>query len=170
LLFRNGPGERLFSVNVFLVVGRFRGHQGVPMIRNGQHDRVDVGSGHHFAVIVVRFAILVLVMAVDPVESGLQMVFVQVAGGDDVAILELEKFAGVAGTLHAPTDDSQCHALRRSGFVTPAEGTGGDDRRHGNRRAGRGDKSATADSSFGGGGFHSEIITPDSRRQIQYKN
>ena len=85
LLLGDGAGQRFLAVDVLLVLGGFGGDQGVPIVRHGQHDGVDVLAGHHLAVIVVGLAVLVLVVAVDLVQGLLEMVLVQVAGGDDLA-------------------------------------------------------------------------------------
>ena len=53
LLLGNGAGERFLAVDVLLVLGGFGGDQGVPIVRHGEHDGVNVLAGHHFAVIVV---------------------------------------------------------------------------------------------------------------------
>src|SRR5712671_2965487 len=113
-------------------------------------------------------AILVSVMTVHPVERRLQMLLIQVAGGHHLAVLKLQKFTRVARTLHAPTNHSQGDAFGGGRLVAAPEGAGRNNRGQGNRCTGRGEKSATADSSFGGGGFHSVFMTPDSRLQIQY--
>ena len=102
LLLGNGAGQRFLAVNVLLVPGGFDGDQGMPMVRHGQHHGVNVLARHHLAVIVVGLAVLVLVMAVDLVQRLLEMVLVQVAGGDDLAVFHAQKRLRVAGALHAP--------------------------------------------------------------------
>ena len=81
LLFGDGAGQRLLAVNVLLVPGGLDGHQGVPMVRHGQHDGINVGPRHQFAVIVVSLAALVLVMLVDLADQVFEVVLVHVAGG-----------------------------------------------------------------------------------------
>ncbi len=49
LLLADGAGERFFAVDVFLAIGGRRGKQGMPLVRNGDHDGVDVVAGDHFA-------------------------------------------------------------------------------------------------------------------------
>ena len=83
----NGAGERLFAVDVFLAGGGFGGDDGVPVIGDGDHDGVDVVAREKLAVVVVGGAVLVAVLAVDGVERHLQAVLVDVAGGDDLAVV-----------------------------------------------------------------------------------
>ena len=105
----------------------------MPMIRHGQHDGINVLAGHHLAVIVVGLAVLVLVVAVDCVHRLLEMLIVQVAGGDYLAVFHVQEFTGVAGPLHAPADHTQRDAPGRGGCILPAQGAGRDDRRCGKR-------------------------------------
>ena len=65
----------------------------------------------HLAVIVDGGAVLVAVVGVDGVDGGLQMVLVDVAGGDDLAIVEAEEGLGVGRPHHAPADDADGDAL-----------------------------------------------------------
>ena len=53
LLLANGAGEGFLSVNVFLAGGGLGGDDGVPLIRYGDHDGVDVVAREQLAVVVV---------------------------------------------------------------------------------------------------------------------
>ena len=117
LLLGNGAGERFLSVNVLLLPGGLDGRQRVPMIRHGQHDRVNIPPGHQLAVILIRLAALVLIMAVDLAGEVLQMLAIHIAGGDHPAILQGQEGTGVAGS-HAPAaDHSQGDARGGSRFA-----------------------------------------------------
>ena len=91
LLFGDGAGQRLFAVDIFLARCGLSGDDGVPMIGNGDHDGVDIVARHHLAVIVVGGAVLIAVVGVDGVDSLLQMVLLDVACGDNLAVIEAEK-------------------------------------------------------------------------------
>src|ERR1035438_5133671 len=73
--------------------------QRMPGVRHGDHHRINVLARHQLAEIVVRPAILVLVMAVDLVQRGLEMALVQVARGHDLRVLNIEQLVRVARPL-----------------------------------------------------------------------
>ena len=85
----------------------------MPVVRQREHDGIDVLAGHHLAVIVVAFAVFVLVMAVDGLQRFLQVAFVDVTGGHDLTILLLEKFVRVARAHHPPAKDGHGDAIGR---------------------------------------------------------
>ena len=124
MLFGDGAGERFFAVDVFAIFGGFDGDDAVPVVGDGEHDGVDVFGGHHFAIVVVGAAVGVFVVAVDGFEGGLEVLFVDVTGGDDLAVGFGEEFVGVAGSHHAPADDAHGDAI---GGGVLAEDGGGDD-------------------------------------------
>lgn len=123
LLFGDGAGEGFFAVDVFAIFGGFDGDDAVPVVGDGEHDGVDVFGGHHFAIVVVGAAVGVFVVAVDGLEGGLEVLFVDVTGGDDLAVGFGEEFVGVAGAHHAPADDAHGDAI---GGGVLAEDGGGD--------------------------------------------
>ena len=111
LLFGDSAGERLFAVDVFLARGGFGGDDGVPVIGDGDHDGVDVVTRDDLAVVVDGGAVLVAIVGVDGVDGGLQVIFLDIAGGNNLAIIEAEKCLGVGGSHHAPADDADGDAL-----------------------------------------------------------
>ena len=113
LLLGDGSRQRFFAVNILFVVGGLGRHQGMPMIGHGQHDSVDVLASHHFAVVMVGFAVLVFILVVDSVHCGLQVLFVEIAGGDHLAILLCQKGVGIARTHHSPAYHAHRDALGR---------------------------------------------------------
>jgi hypothetical protein len=123
-LFGNCPRQGLLAVDVLLLSGGLGGHERMPVVRHRQHDGVDVRARHHFPVIVVRFAILVVVMVVDGVHRRLQMVLVQITCGHDLAVLQPKKGLRVARTLHSPSDHAQGDALGRRGPVIATQRAG----------------------------------------------
>jgi len=125
LLLDNGAGERFFTVDVLLPVGRFGGQQGVPMVRHSDHDRVNIVAGQEFAVVVVCLAILVAVAGVDGIHSGPEVVGLDVAGRDDLAIGLIEEDLGVARPHHAPADDAEGDAVRGCGACPGTRGHDG---------------------------------------------
>ena len=86
LLFGDGFCEGFFTLDGLFVAGSIDGDECVPVIRDGNHDGVDVGSRQHFAIVVIGFAILVLIVIVDGIDRFLEVVFVDVARGHDLAI------------------------------------------------------------------------------------
>ena len=127
LLFGDGAGKRFLPVNVLLIPGRLGGDERVPMIRHGEHHRVDVRAGHHLAVIVIGFAVLVFVFLVNLVRGRFQVILVDVAGSDHLAVSLPHEILGVAGALHAPANHAHRDAFRRSRAAVCAESTGRND-------------------------------------------
>ena len=99
LLLGDGAGQRLLTIHILFPFRRFRGYERVPMIRHGDHHRVNVVPCHHFAIVVIRLAILVPVMGVDRVDGRLQVALVQVARCDNLAIILCQERLGVAGPI-----------------------------------------------------------------------
>ena len=65
-------------------------------------------------------------MGVDGVDGGLQVVLLDVAGGDDLAIVKAEEGFGVGGAHHAPADDADGDALVRRDAACAGERAGGE--------------------------------------------
>ena len=82
-------------------------------------------------------------MVVDRAHRLVQMVLVQVAGRDDLAILDVEKLLGVSRPLHAPAHHPEGDAPGR-GILS--QHAAGDDGGHGNRGGRGGEKLAAADA------------------------
>ena len=146
LLFRDGAGERLFAIDVFLRIRRRHGKQSVPVIGHRKHHGVDVRARKHLAKIVIRFAISVAVILVDGVHGLLQRTLVQIARGDYLAIFLRHQSFGVAGAHHTPADDADDDALRRRGTSVPAQGAGRNERRRGDGDGGGSEKLAASNS------------------------
>ncbi len=74
-------------------------------------------------------AVFVVIMVVDCVHRVLQMFMVQVARGDYLAIVLVKEGLGIAGSLHAPTDDTQRDAIGRLGTPGQTGGAAGENQR-----------------------------------------
>lgn len=111
LLLGDGAGEGFLAVDVFALLCGFNGDDAVPVVREGEHDGVDVLAGHQLPVVVVGLAVGVLVIAVDGAGGGGEVLFVDVTGGDDLAVAFGEELAGIAGAHHAPADDAHGDAV-----------------------------------------------------------
>ncbi len=85
-------------------------------------------------------------MAVDLVQRLLEVVLVQVAGGDDLHVVKAQEGVGVAGAHHAPTDDT--HEMRPEGAVLPSrpKALAGMNGGRSQRKAGGGEEAAAADA------------------------
>ena len=82
----------------------------------------------HLAVVVDSGAVLVAVVGVDGVDGGLKVVLLDIAGGNNLAIVEAEKCLGVGRSHHAPADDADGDALvcrNAAGTGKRAGGEGG---------------------------------------------
>ena len=104
LLLGDGVREGLLAPDVFLLRCGLNRDDGVPVVGNRNHHRIDIGTRQKLAKIVVRRAVLIAVVAVDGIEGGLKMIGFDVAGGDDLTVGQLEKGFGVVRALHAPAD------------------------------------------------------------------
>ena len=132
----------------------------MPVVRHGEHHRVDVLPGHHLPVVVVSFAITVVIMPVDRVHGLLQGPLVQVAGGDDLTVLLGHEALGVARPHHAPANDAHHDAIGGRGVAVFAERTGGDKRRPSDGGCGCGDEMTTRKLGRSGGRFHKDGTLP----------
>ena len=111
LLLGYGVREGLFAPDVFLLRCCLNRDDGVPVVGNRNHHRIDIGAREKLAKIVVRRAVLIAVLTVDGIERGLKMIGFDVAGGDDLTVGQLEKGFGVVRALHAPANDADCDAI-----------------------------------------------------------
>ena len=150
LLFDNGAGQRFFAIDVLAAPQGLGGDQFVPVIRHGQHDGVNVVARHHFAVIVAGLAVLVFIKLVDFVDGALQMAPVQIAGGNHLAVLGVQKLIGVVRPLPAPADHAEVDAVGRPRAIAHPDGAAGNKNRQRQRRSG-GDNEATAIHAAPGG-------------------
>src|ERR1700739_1384269 len=126
LLFGDGTRKRLFAVDVFFARGLFWSDDGVPVIGDGDHDGVDVVASEECAVIVDGGAVLVAVVAVDSVDGGLQMVLLDVAGGDNLAIVKAQEGLCICRAHHAPADNPDGDALMCRDAARAGKGAGGE--------------------------------------------
>ena len=123
-LLRDGARQRLLAIDVLAVARGFRGHQSVPVVRDRNHDRVDVLARHHLAIIVVGLAVRVAVTLVDRVHGGLEVILVQITGGHHLAVLLLHEGTGISRSLHAPAKHG--HGDLAGRCVLPANRSGND--------------------------------------------
>ena len=86
LLLGNGAGQRLLTVDIFFAVRGRNRYQRMPVIGHRNHHRVNIVARQQFAIVVIGLAILVPIARVDGVDCGLQMILVQIAGGNDLAV------------------------------------------------------------------------------------
>ncbi len=139
----------------------------MPVIGHRDHDRVDVMPRHHFPVVVVGLDHLFLVKFIDDIDRLGQVQLVNIAGGDNLHVLELHEFIRVARRLHAPPHHPHGNALRRGWPPVPAQRRGGNERwkRQGRaRRSCHFKKTPTAQTSLRLNCFcHITYFVPPSR-------
>src|SRR5580658_4942503 len=138
LLLGYGVREGLLAVDVFLLRCGLNRDDGVPVVGNCNHHRIDIGAREKLAKIVIRRAILIAVVAVDRVECGAKMIGFDVACGDNLTVGQLEKCFGITRALHAPADDTNRDAIGSSSARGAKVRTG----RDGDRSSGRSEKMA----------------------------
>jgi hypothetical protein len=83
------------------------------MVRDSNQNCVDVAPGEKFAEIAERFAILVLVLAIDNADEVSEMIGIHVARRYDTTVREPEKLTGIARSLAAGADDAQSNLIGR---------------------------------------------------------
>jgi hypothetical protein len=66
------------------------------------------------AVIMVRSAVFVAVLAINGIERSLEVIGFDIACGDDLTVGQLEKGFGIVRALHAPADDTDRDAIGSS--------------------------------------------------------
>ena len=81
--FADRERQRLLHVDVLAVAHRLDRVERVPVVRRAHDDRIDVGTRHHLAEVVVAFGILVLVARVDLRQRGVAVRLVDVADRED---------------------------------------------------------------------------------------
>ena len=111
LLLGDGVREGLFAPDVFLLCCGLNRDDGVPVVGNRNHHRIDIGAREKLAKITIRRAVFIAVLAVDRFECGLEMIGFDVACSDDLAVGQLEKGFGVVRALHAPADYADGDAI-----------------------------------------------------------
>jgi hypothetical protein len=60
LLLANGAGQRFLAVNILALPRRLHRHQRVPMIRRGQHHRINILPRKQLPIVMIRRTILIL--------------------------------------------------------------------------------------------------------------
>src|SRR4030095_10464483 len=100
---------------------------------------------HHLAEIVIGFAIFVAVILVDGVHSLVEIPFVQIARGDDLAIFLSHQTFRVAWSHHAPAQHAHRDAAGWGGVSGAPEGASRNEHWRGYSRAGGEKKTTTSD-------------------------
>jgi hypothetical protein len=77
-------------------------------------------ADHHLAEIGIGLAVLVLIILIDRVDGGLEMVLVEGASGKHLTVLEPEELSRVARPLHTPANYAHTDALGGGRFFLPA--------------------------------------------------
>src|SRR5262249_43646454 len=112
-------------------------HDGVPVVRRGDVDSVDVGTGQQLAEVVVDLAVTVVVMLVYVFLGFLPDLFAHVAEGHVLHVLAVEKCPHVAAAHVADADASHDDPVTRWRPVGVGPGAGSEDvRRRGERTGG----------------------------------
>jgi hypothetical protein len=126
----------------WLLLARLHGQDAddrVPMVRRGNHHRVNILARKDLAEILRDETILVLVAIVDRLLRAEQMIAVHIARGDDLCVLVPEiRSEIVAAAMIARADEADRGAVVGRGRATHAEEGGGDDLRRDRDRKGSG--------------------------------
>ena len=118
-------GERLFTIDVFASIQCSDGDEGVPMVRRGDDDGVDVLALQQLAEVGIGFTtfeagIFVLAIAFfDSLFGEFSAVGIDVADGHDLDFFAAQEAAEVTAVHFTHADESECEALAWSGIGAP---------------------------------------------------
>src|SRR4051812_10428261 len=109
----------------------------MPGVWHRDHHCINIFAGHQLTIIFIAFTVLVAVGAVDLIDGSLEIVFVQITSGEDLAIFLPHECFGITRPLHAPSNGSEGDALRWGSITIPAQSTCRNDRgrNHGHARS-----------------------------------
>ena len=91
--------EGLLTVNVEARSCRGDCGQGVPVVRQGELDGVEVASAYQLAVVEVRFAVGILVCLIDYPLGLVAMALINVADGHHLDLAAGQEAVHIAGAL-----------------------------------------------------------------------
>ena len=111
LLFGYGVRQRLFAVDVFLVPRSFGGDDLMPVVGDGDHHGINIVAGQQLTIIVVALAVLIPIGVINLLDGGLQMIGVDIARCDDLAVRQSQKRFRVSGPLPSHAYHAQIDAV-----------------------------------------------------------
>jgi hypothetical protein len=117
--------ERFFAVHILASIQGGDGDDGVPVIRRGDDDGVDVLAGEELAEVAVGLAafeggVLVLAVALgDGLLGVLTAVGIDIADGDDLDFFATEEVVEVTAVHLAVADEAEREALAGGSFSAP---------------------------------------------------
>ena len=111
MLFSDGVRQGLFAVDVFFAPGGLGGDDLMPVVGHGDHDGVNIVASQQLAVIVIALAVLVAVCVIDLLDGSLQMIGIDIARGDYLAVRQCQEGFRIAGPLPAHADHAQIDAV-----------------------------------------------------------
>ncbi len=103
--------QGFFTVNIFAGAGGFDRNQGMPMVRQGQHYRINSWVRHHLAVIRVAFTVLILVMVIDPPAGLFKMIAVYIADSNHLCVRFGQKGPQIGAALPAHSDTANGNSI-----------------------------------------------------------
>jgi len=81
----DGEGERFLQVDVFLCLRCLDGDEGMPVVRRGDHHRIDILTGQQVLVVLVHLHSLGLlltgILVVHPLQEALSLDAIDIAAG-----------------------------------------------------------------------------------------
>jgi len=139
--FHDGQRQRLLAVDVLPRLTGVNGHQGVPMVRDGDDDPIEILALQQFPIVPITFGLTLLVG--NDLVSFDQYVAVHIAQSGDIATCGQEPIE-VSFPLIPQSDAADGHPL-----ISPETGAGNDPRGP-DRQGGRFQKISTVDLSHRG--------------------
>ena len=111
LLFGNRVRQRLFAVDIFLASRSLGGDNLMPVVGHGDHDGIDIVTSQQLAIIVVALAVLVPVSVINLLDGSLQMIGINIARSDHLAVRQGQEGFRVARPLPSHPDHAEVDAV-----------------------------------------------------------
>ena len=103
--------QGLFAVDIFLAPGGFGGDDLMPVVGHGDHYGIDIVTSQQLAIIVVALAVLVPIGVIDLLDGSLQMIGIDIACSDHLAVRQCQEGFRVARPLPSHPDDAKIDAV-----------------------------------------------------------
>jgi hypothetical protein len=125
LSLREGMGHGLLAIDVLLVVGRLDATLGMPVIRGGYTDCIDLLISEKLPEVAVALAVIVLVALVDLVLGMSHVVIVNITDSHDLGILIAHEGAHIAAPHAADPDVAEHDPLTGRNSSAQSKGAAG---------------------------------------------
>jgi hypothetical protein len=103
--------ERLFAVDILFAPRRLRGNDLMPVVGDRDHNGIDIVASQQLTVIVVPLAVFIPVRFINLLDGCLQVMGIDIARGNHLAVWQSQECRRVAGPLPTHSDNAQIDAI-----------------------------------------------------------